>query len=353
MSTPSPPDDGLTPERLTEALRSTGALDGGHVVEAAVETSRTTLVSTIERLRLRYAGGEGPATLIRKVPRGDLDATLRVLLANETSFYAKVVPLMPPDGVPRCYGIGGADGRSRWLLLEDLTDTHVIISEWPLPPTLEQCERIMDTYATFHARWWDDPRLGASIGSWMDTSGTFDRHLAELPKRLAAFADRMGDRLAPERLRLYEQLLEAAPRLLERYGTHRGLTLVHGDAHVWNALHPRDPASGTIRLIDWDGWRVDTATDDLSYMIALHWYPDRRRRHERRLLERYHATLLAHGVERYPLSAALDDYRLSVLWQITTPVWQASFRLTPAVWWSHLERIMLAVDDWDCRALLG
>ena len=181
----------------------------------------------------------------------------------------------------------------------------------------------------------------------------FDRHLAEFSKRLAAFADRLGDRMSPERLSLYERLLEAAPRLLARYRTHRGLTLVHGDAHVWNALHPRDPATGTIRLIDWDGWRVDTATDDLSYMIALHWYPDRRRRLERRLLEHYHATLTAHGVERYPLSSLLDDYRLSVLWQITTPVWQASFRLTPAVWWSHLERIMLAVDDLDCRALLG
>jgi hypothetical protein len=34
-------------------------------------------------------------------------------------------------------------------------------------------------------------------------------------------------------------------------------------------------------------------------------------------------------------------------------MWQASFRLSPAVWWSHLERGMLAFDDWDCRALLG
>ena len=98
---------------------------------------------------------------------------------------------------------------------------------------------------------------------------------------------------------------------------------------------------------------MDTATDDLSYMMALHWYPARRRRLERRLLERYHATLTAGGVERYPLSALLEDYRLSVLWQITTPVWQASFRLAAGIWWSHLERIMLAVDDLDCRALLG
>ena len=353
MSTPSPLDEGLTPERLTEAMRGAGALDGARVAEVVVESARTTLISTIERLRLRYAGGDGPATLIRKQPRGDIDPTLRAILGREVAFYAKVAPATPPGRLPRCYGIAGAEGGPRSLLLEDLTDSHTIVGEWPLPPTLEQCDRIMDTYAAFHAQWWDDPRLGESIGAWWDVSGEFERHRLDFSKRLPAFADRLGDRLAPERLAIYERLLEAWPRLLTRYNTHRGLTLVHGDAHVWNAMHPRDPAQDSIRLIDWDGWRIDTATDDLAYMMALHWYPDRRRRFERRLLERYHATLVGHGVRDYPFAALLDDYRQSVAWQITTPVWQASFRLNPAVWWGHLEHGMLAFDDWNCRPLLG
>jgi len=353
MSTPSPLDDGLTPERLTETLRSSGGLDGGQVAEVTVETSRTTILSTIERLRLRYDGGDGPTTLIRKQPRGDIDTTLRAILGKEIVFYAKVAPLTPPGHLPRCYGIIDAVGGARSLLLEDLTDTHTIVGEWPIPPPLEQCERIMEAYAAFHAQWWDDPRLGESIGTWGDTSGDFERQRLDFSKRLPAFADSLGDRLAPERLRLYEQLLDAWPRLLARYTTHRGMTLVHGDAHVWNSFHPRDPAKDTIRLFDWDGWRLDTASDDLCYMMGLHWYPDRRRRYERRLLERYHATLVARGVKNYPFAALLEDYRWSALWQITTPVWQASFRLHPAVWWSHLERAMLTVDDLDCRALLG
>ena len=197
MSTPSPLDEGLTPERLTEAMRGAGALDGARVAEVVVESARTTLISTIERLRLRYAGGDGPATLIRKQPRGDIDATLRAILGKEIVFYAKVAPNTPPGGLPRCYGIGGADGGARSLLLEDLTDSHTIISEWPLPPTLEQCERIMDTYAAFHARWWDDPRLGTSIGAWGDTSGEFERHRVEFEKRLPAFADRLATAWLP------------------------------------------------------------------------------------------------------------------------------------------------------------
>jgi hypothetical protein len=44
-------------------------------------------------------------------------------------------------------------------------------------------------------------------------------------------------------------------------------------------------------------------------MMTLHWYLDHRHRHERRLLDRYHATLLAHGVGGYDRRALDDDYR--------------------------------------------
>ena len=87
----------------------------------------------------------------------------------------------------------------------------------------------------------------------------------------------------------------AAPRLLDRYRTHRDLSVVDGDAHVWNVLYPRDASSADVRLID----------------------------------------------------------GASILWQLTTPVWQAEHNIPASIWWSHLERILLAVDDLNCRELLG
>jgi hypothetical protein len=45
-------------------------------------------------------------------------------------------------------------------------------------------------------------------------------------------------------------------------------------------------------------------------MMAVHWYPERRRRLEQPLLDRYHAGLVAHGVTDYD-RAALADGRLS------------------------------------------
>jgi hypothetical protein len=35
------------------------------------------------------------------------------------------------------------------------------------------------------------------------------------------------------------------------------------------------------------------------------------------------------------------------------PVWQQSLGIPPAVWWSHLNRLLAAVDDLDCAVLLS
>jgi hypothetical protein len=59
------------------------------------------------------------------------------------------------------------------------------------------------------------------------------------------------------------------------------------------------------------------------------------------------------GVSGYDRRALDDDYRLSALWLIMRPVWQAMNNIAPRVWWNNLERIMLAVDDLGCRDLLS
>ena len=70
-------------------------------------------------------------------------------------------------------------------------------------------------------------------------------------------------------------------------------------------------------------------------------------------MDHYHAALVTHGVSGYGRNDLHEDYRVSVLWQLMTPVWQAALDLPPMIWWGHLERIMLAVDDLGCRDLLG
>ena len=114
---------------------------------------------------------------------------------------------MPPGIVPHCYDAARDRSTNAFhLLLEDLGETHALVTEWPLPPTLEQCERIVDLYARLHAAWWDDPRLGVEVGRFMDDAAIAEWREA-YAKRFATFADRLGDRLPPGRRRVYERVL--------------------------------------------------------------------------------------------------------------------------------------------------
>jgi len=341
-------------EHLTEALRRSGVLGGGRVANVTVESSRATVLSRIVRLRLTYDGAAAgaPSGVILKTALPERANMTWNAGRQEVAFYSEVAAATPACLLPRCFEATWDKTTNAWhLLLEDLTETHIIAPVWPLPPSTAQCESSLDAWARFHAVWWDDPRLGASVGAWTDDHG-MDAYLQRFTEYFARFADRLGDRLPQERRDLYDRFLRAAPGLSARYYTHRNLTIIHGDSHVWNCLLPRDGGGGDVRLFDWDSWRIDTATDDLAYMMAMHWYPDRRRRLERSLLDRYHAALVAHGVRGYDRRALDDDYRLSALWLLMRPVWQEASNIPPVIWWNNLERILLAVDDLGCRDLL-
>ena len=330
-------------------------MDDGRVVSVEAEAPRDHLVSRTVRLRLVYEGAAtaAPRSLILKIAlAGDGNKGPFVQGEREVAFYGKIAPATPAGLVPRCFDSAWQAETRQWhLLLEDLTDTHDIATPWPLPPDEKMCRRMVHTLARFHAAWWDDPRLGVEIGTRVDGE-TARQAMRSYAGAFERFADHLGDRLSSERRQLYERFFAAAPGLQARVLSHRHVTLVHGDAHVWNCFVPKD-GSDDLRYFDWDTWRIGLASSDLAYMMATHWYPERRQRFERPLLDHYHAALLGHGVQGYDRATLAEDYRRSVLMQLLTPVLQWSFGIPPWVWWSHLERITAAIDDLDCRALLG
>ena len=351
MTMPESLPHAAQPEYLSDVLCRAGALGAGRVRDVVVESSKATILSRIIRLRLCYDGAaeEAPASLILKTGLPERAGARWSSGRHEVAFYRQIAAVMSARLVPRCFDAVWREDANDWhLLLEDLTDTHFALALWPMPPTREQSERIVATRARFHAEWWDDSRLGASIGTWLEPH---DPQIQIFAQEFERFADRVGDRLPAERRRIYERLIECGHRLNERYHSHRNITIIHGDAHVWNVFLPQ-AGSDDVRLFDWDGWRIDVGTRDLAYMMALHWFPDHRRRYEGYLLDHYHAALLAQGVAGYDRRALDYDYRLSVLWQIATPVWQAANNIPSGIWWHHLERIFLAIDDLGCRDFL-
>lgn len=201
-----------TAEHLTEVLRTSDALPRGRVSNVALTGSSKKLRSLTHRLRLDYDSpvADAPHSVILKM--GHLDGTGRPSYANqkEIAFYREIAPALPAGLVPRCFEAVEVTDTNAWhLLLEDLTDSHFVATEWPLPPPFEQCQSMMQALASIHAQWWDHPRLGVSVGNWRDAAA-WDQILRSSVDQFTRFTDRFGEMVPTERRYLYERLFERA-----------------------------------------------------------------------------------------------------------------------------------------------
>lgn len=337
MATPSLPE-------AAQAAYLSKVLDAP-IADVEIKASFPTVLSHIFKLRLTYNGDAGgaPQSLVLKAGLIDRPGGPWRPGQREVAFYREVASATPDGSLLRCFDAQADVETGTWhLLVEDLSDTHLIATQWPLPPTYLQCEAIVRAQARFHGAWWNDPRLGVSIGETAEPS------MERLEELVDGFTKAFGDRLSAGRRDLHQRLLAAAPRLLAH---PRQQTITHGDAHVWNCFLPRSP-DNSAKLFDWDAWGLSAATDDLSYTMAMHWYPELRDQIERPLLDAYHDELLAVGVRGYDRAALQEDYRRSVPWWLTRVFFQQSVGIPPVIWWNNLERIHLAIDDLGCRDFL-
>ena len=355
----------LTAERLNAILRVNGHLLEGEV-SALREIGRESLPnSTVLHLDVAYRGYVRlPGRLFLKLIN-DPDPSFG---GHEIAFYQDVAPSMLTalrwDELPFVRHFDAAysseTGRGH-ILLEDLSLTHGS-SHPALPPSVLQCEGAVDSLASFHAFWWENPRLGQDLGTRYSEAILSDL-LSQAQGNLAAWLDFMGDRVSPGRRATFERICGAWPAWrVQRLLAGRGITLVNGNTHAANFLYPRHSERDRVRIVDWQSWRVDTGTDDLAYMIAAHWYPERRARLEKLLLQRYQQRLREYGIP-YTWEECWQDYKASVIrvlffliggWQCANeqPGCPDSPR-SPALWFDRVERATLTYEDLGCAWLLA
>lgn len=130
------------------------------------------------------------------------------------------------------------------------------------------------------------------------------------------------------------------------------LTLIHDDPHAGNFLYPRNPETHRLLLIDWKSWSIQTGAADLSHMMGVFWFPERRARLEQPLLRRYLDRLISNGITDYIWDDLWSDYRLARSGLMFYPAWQWSVGLTDWMWWPHLERLATAFEDLHCVDVL-
>ncbi|WP_343392645.1 hypothetical protein [Candidatus Amarobacter glycogenicus] len=144
--TPLPPSiESLTPEWLTAALRSGGALPEGSVTAFGHEIIGEGIgfIGTVARLKLQYsgAGPEAPATAIAKLPSEDPGSRMVGvafgLYEREVRFYSDLAGdcgLPAPKPYFSHYDAGAGQAA---IILEDLTGgafgDQVAGASWPRP----------------------------------------------------------------------------------------------------------------------------------------------------------------------------------------------------------------------------
>jgi len=337
----------ITPEWLTETLQSNGLLKNGVVNNIHLQPLSDVPfdVPKIRRLEIEYSQNgtcDIPNTVILKLAPKE----------KECFFYKQIVEWMGKIPVPHCYLAQQSNDKEQAIfLLEDLSDTHTQ-TKWPVPPSLEHCEMAIDCLASFHAFWWNNPRLETVLLEKVRKGNYWIGRLNQAIEKLPDFLDFIGDRLSTKQKGICKKVLASPYHHWMPDSTRNGKTFLHGDIHFWNFLFPNDPSKNEIRIFDWNSWDIGKGTNDMAYMIGLHWYPDLRQRREGHLLKRYHNNLLEQGVSNYSWDDCWLDYRESCIMNLFIPIWQWQYGISPIVWWSHLERSFLTFDDLGLMELL-
>ncbi len=342
----------LTPPRLTNLLRQQGMLQQGVVEQIDLRHRNATWVSERYQLAIQYSADAVGERLRHKLFLRLCNPTFVANSDHSTVFYQQLVPLMAVDWTgdwpfAECLEAVWSPAQQRdHLLLLDLAETHFTVEDY-VPPSDQHAAGLIDCFAALHAFWWQHPKL--TTFSPLLTATALDRLEADYQTHLARLATSNQNDLSATELDLVRQALTHWPqRRRERVLAGQGVTLVHRDPHPGNLFYPRNPATHTFKLIDWQSWRADPGTDDLAYLIAFHWPTATRKTHEAALLRRYHSRLVELGVQEYTWEDFTYDYRASIIRFVTIMV----------LHWQHipnrarLKTGLQAFVDWQCADIL-
>lgn len=351
----------ITPEWLTEALRSTGTIDKANVTSVSAKTiaAGQGFTTQLAMLKLAYdrQSSETPDTLFCKVaathaPTLDLARNLG-LYEREVTFYRELADLVDLK-TPRCYYSDLDDETGLFiLLLEDLTPARV--GDQIAGCSIENAERAVSHLARFHAQMWERPESHSSarLQAWNTNADALQERYAE---SLAPFLQKLG-----------EMIPDGIPEVLERVAPQVAYiknqlaaspqTVVHGDYRLDNLFFGSEDSGSSFAVVDWQGCRLGRGTSDISYFMSGSLDADLREGCEMSMLRSYHSTLAQNGVERYSFDQCLYDYRLALLdrisfYLILGATLDFSSRRAQALAYVVLQRFFTAVADHNVIELL-
>jgi hypothetical protein len=292
----------------------TAALGAGTVTGHEFERIGTGQMSECYRVTLRYADGDtGPATVVLKVAAADPNSRQTGLALGlyerEVRFYAEIAPKHGAgersDGgwqspfAPCFHHAYDAETGAFDLLLGDAAPA--VVGDEIRGATSAQAILALTQLGRVHGPLLGDE--GLAEADWLNREPPISQAL--LAGLWAGFAERFGDRIAPEHRLVCERLVDA----FEGYLTQESATmqgLVHGDYRLDNMLFGEAGAERPLTVVDWQTVTRGPALTDVAYFIGCALPDEVRRTHYDALLSAYHQAL----GDGSPLS--LDDVRAGV-----------------------------------------
>jgi Ser/Thr protein kinase RdoA (MazF antagonist) len=304
-------------------------------------------------LGLRYARGDGPATLFLKAnePEHRSVHLRNGNLFNEALLFRAQTPL-PVDHPIVYHAIADQVDANFLLVMEDLTKRGADPRDATRPMSVAQVADGLRGLARLHSRYWGFTRDSHPALAWMKTWEPSEGWQVGLRKRIPLGLERAAG-LLPDAVARYsgDDIVELWSRYVATLSA-RPMTLLHGDAHIGNTYVLPD---GGVGFLDWQVVRRGEWSQDVGYFLVGALTEDDRRRSERELIEAYRQALDVPRAERPSAEQMWLRYRTTpayglAIWLSTlgTDGWQA-----PAISLALAQRYARAFVELDTAAALA
>ncbi len=279
------------------------------------------------------------AVIFRVVIENDPDRTLFVktskrlenqeggksLGLREVQFYRFLDSFNPAlfANLPRCHRAGvGEDGRSFFLVLEDLENDYLSYSDVDFkesPPWISA----LTALATFHRNM--TGKLTASqVAAHADCLEELDGYFGKLRDSFQSFRNNNQEHVDRAVFDLLEKSLSVLYAIerenRKRIHTNQMTTILHRDAHMRNFLYPQT-MRGSAKIVDWQFWGLGIGTYDLRHLLGSSLNSDTREK--QRYLVRHYFEAYTEGLSQdYTWENCWNDYCKGVIDNLFMPVWQ-------------------------------
>jgi hypothetical protein len=317
MSIPAGPE-ALTAGWLTDALRSTGVIRNAAItsIDTEVIGEGSGFIGQLARVKLSYDRPEegAPASLIAKFPgasaAGREIGNLFDFYRREICFYEEIAGEVELT-TPRLYfSAMDTDAQDYILLLEDMAPARV--GDQAAGCTLAEAELAVRSIASFHATWWEHPRLDG-VSHWMPVIDASHQSAQQsIPAGVGPFIEtsaRSCRRNAKDRGADRAGTSSSCSRQSPTAAHHRARRLSHRQL-LLRHTQERPP----FAVADWRDRQPRPRHLRRRVPAVRGTGAGQRRQHEQRLLKLYHDLLVQGGVTGYAFDQCWTEYRRMALY---------------------------------------